>query len=155
MTPNASAQNDYLITPGRSIGKIALDMPRSQVHELLGKPLTTSALNGVQVDTWGTTGGDDFAQVYYRADKAAQIEVAASKFVTANGLSTKSTLAQVQKALPKAKQTLRRTSGEGESNEMRYLDDAQSGVTFAFAQNTGFTVMVHRTGENAILNLEN
>lgn len=155
LTPQANnaGDADYLITPGQSIGKIALDMPRSQVHELLGKPMVSYTLKDVLVDSWRSEQGTDIGQVYYRDNKAAQIEVSAPRFATANGLSTKSTLAQVQKALPGLKQTVQRTVGEGEISEVRFLDATQSGITFSFRADTGRTVMVHKAGAKPLLDI--
>ncbi len=144
---------DYVIQPGYKIGKIAIDMERPKVLELLGRPLVTYTSDGVVIDNWGSNSTDNFLQVYYRDNKVAQVEASSPKFATKEGLSTKSTLSQVQRVYKKLNKTARASEGEGEQDAaaMLYFDDGQLGVTFVFLNDKGYTVMVHKPGTEAII----
>ena len=113
MLASVAFAGDFVIVPGQRIGTVTLGMDRTSVHTLLHAPSTThTAPHGLILDTWlshqllttdpnGFKGmKHDYLTVFFRRGHAVQIEVSATKFKTANGLSTRSSARAFDKQYP-------------------------------------------------------
>ena len=153
-TPGAPVVNkDFQVEPGFRIGKIELNMERPKVHTALGRPLNTYSIGDVTFDLWGSPKSDNYVEVAFRGNKAVQIEASSPKFATADkGMTTKSTLAELQKAYKLNKQ--KHTDSDTESGEPQityYYNDNTAGVSFlSLDDKKCHSVIVHKPGSEII-----
>ena len=150
--PVASAQ-DFKIEPGRSVGKIELGMSRPIVHKTLGKPSATYRMAGkLTGDVWMANTGND-VRIVYMNGKVIQIKVTSQSFSTPVGLTTSSSLAEVQKQYPNLRKTRHFVHGSG-GGLIDYYDDVRRGIAFEFTSVASetpdfkpYAIVVHRPGK--------
>src|ERR1044072_5297345 len=111
-TAVATAQN-FKIEPGHSAGKIALGISRQEVHRILGQPSATYSLQGkLTGDVWMANTGND-VRIVYRNGHVIQVKVTSASFKMPQGLTTASSLAEVQKQHPKLRKSSHFVHGSG------------------------------------------
>lgn len=149
---------DFVVEPGRRVGKIEIGASRDAVHRLLGKPAKMfSTHKKLVVDSWSNNKTGNQLEVIYQAGNVVQIKVSSPRFSTPDGVSTNSSLAEVRRAYSPLKKTTyfyNEESGRG----LDYLEDPQRGVTFVFASPStdppetlkAWVIIVHRPGSRAI-----
>jgi hypothetical protein len=76
-----ASQNDNLIVPGKSIGKLFLGMTKSEVTKTLGKP--TAIEDGVM--TYSSS--KNYIKLYFKDQILKQVEYTSPSFSTADGIS--------------------------------------------------------------------
>ena len=151
------AAQDFKIEPGRKIGKIVLGMTRPVVHQTLGKPAASYRLSGGKWtgDVWMANTGND-VRIVYRAGKVIQVKVTSSSFSTPEGLTTNSSLAEVQKHHGNLRKTRHFVHGSG-GGLIDYYDDVRRGIAFEFTSVASetpnfkpYAIVVHRPGQHVI-----
>jgi hypothetical protein len=153
---STAAAQDFKIEPGRRIGKIELGATRQTVHSALGKPAATYRMAGrLTGDVWMANTGND-VRIVYRADKVIQIKVTSSSFSTSEGLTTNSSLAEVQKHYGRLRKSRRFVHGSG-GGLIDYYDDVRQGIAFEFTSVASetpdfkpYAIVVHRPGRRVI-----
>lgn len=151
------AAQDFKIEPGRRIGKIELGMTRPMVHKALGKPAATYRMSGGKRtgDVWMANTGND-VRIVYRAGKVIQVKVTSSSFSTPVGLTTNSSLAEVQKHHGNLRKTRHFVHNSG-GVLIDYYDDVRRGIAFEFTSVDSetqdfkpYAIVVHRPGQRVI-----
>src|SRR5207247_2636571 len=96
----------FRLVPAKSAGRLLLGATPAQIHAILGKPHTTRRWRtGLLDEEWPGTKAQSndvlpSAIVLYRGGKAVQIEVAAPRFSTAQGISVKTTFREIRRRFP-------------------------------------------------------
>jgi hypothetical protein len=149
---------DYVIEPGRRVGKIEIGAPREAVRRTLGKPARTFPTHRKLVaDSWSNSNTGNQLEVVYEAGKVIQVKVSSASFSTPEGISTSKSLAEIKRAYPRLKKTTYfydNESGRG----LDYYDDLRQGITFVFGSpNTdppeeikAYVIIVHRAGSRPV-----
>lgn len=164
--PVQDAQN-YSVVPGHSVGKIWLGAPRTAVIKAMGKPSEIARLrNGLMQDSWlGPKPPSDnqerrIVHVLYRRNRAIQIELNSPSFVTANGVSMRTSLGELHRKFKNLRPSVRSYAERGYVRY--YYDDVQRGITFQAGGNdlswnlkedprrTPESIIVHRRGYRVI-----
>jgi hypothetical protein len=151
----ATAQN-FKIEPGRSAGKIALGISRQEVHRILGQPSATYSMEGkLTADTWMANTGND-VRIVYRNGRVIQVKVTSASFKTPEGLTTASSLAEVQKYHTRLRKSRHFINDSG-GVMVEYYDDVRRGIAFEFValdSETGefkpYAIVVHLPGQSVI-----
>lgn len=149
----AATAQDFKIEPGRRVGKIELGASRQMVHQTLGKPSATYRAPGKQVgEVWMASTGND-VRIVYKGGRVVQIKVTSSSFVTPEGLTTNSSLADVQKHHSNLVKISRFVHGSG-GGLIDYYDDVRRGIAFEFTSVDSdtpnfkpYAIVVHRPGQ--------
>jgi dUTPase len=152
----AVAAQDFKIEPGRRIGKIELGASRAVVHQTLGKPSATyRAPGGMSGEVWMATTGND-VRIVYRNGRVVQIKATSSSFATPEGLTTKSSLAEVQQHYKNLVKISRFAHGSG-GGLIDYYDDVRRGIAFEFTSVDSetpnfkpYAIVVHRPGQRVM-----
>ncbi len=153
---NSESAQDYVIEPGRRIGKVQIGADRQAVHSLLRQPQGTYAVRkGLKGDYWSS--GKDDLRIFYENDKVVQISVTSSRFSTPEGLSTGNSLAEVQRKDEGLRKYHYFAHGSG-GVLIDYYDDVGRGVAFEFTANASaekrkyepYAILVHRPGHPVI-----
>ena len=155
--------------PGRSVGHVFLGMDRADIWKILGKPSHTATVpHGMSLygaDVWYGSGHE--LTVISERDKVIQIGFNSPRLTTTDGLSPKSTLAQVRRRYPlltvQAYTLLHFSEGDGRYRpglSAYYLDNVHEGIAFAFTNQEGITpdtlneavgtIIIHRLGFGAV-----
>ena len=150
------AAQDFKIEPGRKIGKIELGASRQVVHKILGKPSATYRAPGrLAGEVWMATTGND-VRIVYRGGRVIQIKATSSSFATPEGLTTNSSLAEVQKHYGNLNQTRHFVHGSG-GGLIDYYDDVRRGIAFEFTALDSetpsfklYAIVVHRAGQRVM-----
>ncbi len=164
--PVQGAANSAVV-PGRSVGRIWLGAPRAAVIKAMGKPSETARLsNGLRQDSWlgpkipGDYHGRRAVHVLYRRNRAVQIEFNSPAFVTANGVSMRTSLAELHRKFKNLRPSIRSYAERGYVRY--YYDDVQRGIAFQRGGNdllwnlkenpwgTPESIIVHRRGYRVI-----
>jgi len=132
-SPKRQTNADWLIVPGKSVGKVALNQNTDSVLSTLGKPDLTDGAMGSSMLTWLGKNGDSTSRVsiFTQRDmggpdesisRVKQIRVTSPQFKTAEGIGTGATLTDLNssysiKAVDKYKQ-------------LKVYDDLQHGIAF-------------------------
>jgi hypothetical protein len=127
-----AAGKDGGITPGRKIGRIEIGMTRQIVHGKLGRPSGTYKLlgRGYKGDYWHSQDNENTLRVFYdRNDRVYQISATSPGFNTSEGISTRSSLAEVKRQYPNLK--VLRVAARG---DIDYYYDSRKGVAFVFTE---------------------
>lgn len=77
--------NDYLIVPGKSLGKISLSMERDQVSKTLGNPAERTD----KYFKYKSSKSADFVKIYFKEGRVAQIDFTSPSFLTKGGNGVK------------------------------------------------------------------
>jgi hypothetical protein len=152
----SAAAQDFKIEPGRRIGKIELGASRQTVHQTLGKPSATYRAPGrLTGEVWMATTGND-VRIVYRGGRVVQIKVTSASFVTPEGLTTNSSLVDVQKHHKNLVKTSRFVHGSG-GGLINYYDDVRRGIAFEFTAVDSetpnfkpYAIVVHRAGQRVM-----
>jgi hypothetical protein len=147
---------DDAIVPGHRIGKVALNFHRQSVHKLLGKPMGTYQLpHNLIGDYWQGNSGHT-VRVFYQADKVIQVSITSPSFSTAEGLTVKSSLEDVQSHYKKLNKLSYFVHGSG-GGLIDYYDDVKQGIAFEFTSQAmepvkfiPYAIIVHRSGQKVI-----
>jgi len=131
--PQRATDAEWLIVPGKSIGKVTLSENTDSVLTALGKPDRTDGAMGSALLTWMGKGADSTTRLslFTQRDmggpdksisRVKQIRVTSPKFKTAKGVSTGAALADLSahysiKAVDQYKQ-------------LKVYDDLQHGIAF-------------------------
>jgi hypothetical protein len=150
------AAQDFKIEPGRKIGRIELGASRTVVHKTLGKPSTTfRAPGGMTGEVWMATTGND-VRIVYRDGRVVQLKATSAKFATPEGLTTNSSLAEVQQHYKNLVKTRRFVHGSG-GGLIEYYDDVRRGIAFEFTALDSetpdfkpYAIVVHRPGQRVM-----
>lgn len=124
---SASAQ-DYDVVPGQRIGFIEIGMSRQTVQGKLGKPSGTYSLpgRGNRGDYWFSADNSNTLRVFYNAaGRVYQISVTSPRFTTPEGLSSRSSLAEIRRSYGNLK--VLRVSARG---DIDYYYDSRKGIAF-------------------------
>ena len=124
---SASAQ-EYEIVPGQRVGFIELGMSRQAVHAKLGNPSGTYKLRGpgFRGDYWFSSDNSNTLRVFYNgAGRVFQISVTSPRFTTPEGLTTRSSLADIRRSYKNLK--VLRMSARG---DIDYYYDPRRGIAF-------------------------
>ena len=142
------------IVPGQSVGQIHLGETIDSVEHNLGKADKSDGAMGHFWNSWTSPAGDELTVFSVRTEKdvqahVRQIRVTNPWFSTANGISTRSSSAQIRREFPQI-----RASGyyQNKSGRVDVYDDTKRGVAFEIARQSRrcVGVTVHRAGERAI-----
>lgn len=150
------AAQDFKIVPGRRIGKIELGASRQMVHKTLGQPSSTyRAPGGLTGEVWMASTGND-VRLVYRGGRVIQIKVTSSSFSTPEGLTTNSSLAEVQKSYRSLVKTRHFVHGSG-GGLIDYHDDVRRGIAFEFTAPDSetpnfkpYAIVVHRPAQRVM-----
>lgn len=153
--------------PGRAVGHVFLGMDRADVWKVLGRPSHTDSVpHGMALygeDRW-ENGGHTLWVVSQR-DKVIQIEFNSPRIATTDGLTPRSTLAQVRRRYPALSVRLYflKYAGGFDSHlptDGYYLDDERRGIAFTVSAEEGIdegtllgpldTIIIHRPGVRAV-----
>lgn len=155
--------------PGRSVGHVFLGMDRADVWKILGKPGHAATVpHGMSLygeDTW--TGNGHALTVVSERDKVMQIEFDSPRITTTDGLSTKSTRAQIRRLHPSmtvSGYTLTHFREDRDRYtpgiDAYYLDDRRRGMAFIFETEEGVVldslndtidaIIIHRPGDRVL-----
>ena len=151
----ATAQ-DFKIKPGLGAGKIELGSSRQTVRKILGQPSATYTMEGkLTGDVWMANTGND-VRIIYRGGQVIQVKVTSASFKTPEGLTTASSLAEVQKHYRKLRKSRRFINDSG-GVLIDYYDDVRRGIAFEFTSIDSespefkpYAIVVHRPGERVI-----
>lgn len=166
----ASADN-FLVVPGRSVGKIRLGDARSTVIKSMGQPSQSAKWrSGLTQDTWlgpKPANNEDglpvsertFLHVIYRNSRVAQTEFNSPRFATASGISTHSSLAQFRAHHRNLRVRAYGYDDPGGGGYIGYYyDDVVKGIAFTFgvqdefdARITPHALRVHSPGTPVII----
>ncbi|MEI7638327.1 MAG: hypothetical protein WCJ37_13545 [Syntrophus sp. (in: bacteria)] len=83
-TDAKASETDYLIVPGKSVGKMRIGMSKMEVLKLLGKPTDQDKTFLL----YKAKRNDDTLKIYLSNSRVAQIEFKSAYFRTADGIST-------------------------------------------------------------------
>lgn len=124
VTKEILAARDWLIRPGRSVGKVQLGLDVKSVHALLGSPVEErgAPTAGRSVHRWGDRNP---LLIWFDDGRVTQIAATSPRFHTGRGLAPGASLADLRKEFPE--QSTRSTQVAG-------LLDTFSGVAFLMAQ---------------------
>lgn len=159
------------VVPGRSVGHVFLGMTRADVWKILGRPRYTLAVpHGRSLygeDDW-TSAGQTLSVISER-DTVIQIEFSSPRLVTTDGLSTRSTFAQVRRHHPamiaRAYLLDYHRIFSSQPSQVDYydsysVDDVGGGIAFTDGGEEGIgpetinsvlsTIIVHRPGSEAL-----
>ena len=159
------------VVSGRSAGRVFLGMARADVWKILGKPRYTLAVpHGGSLygeDDW-TKAGQTLSVISER-DAVIQIEFSSPRFVTTDGLSTRSTFAQVRRRHPAMTaraylldyhRILSSRTPKVDYYDSYYVDDVRGGIAFTDGPDEGIgpetinsvlsTLIVHRPGSEVL-----
>jgi hypothetical protein len=123
LTKEVLAARNWLIRPGRSVGKVSLGLDAKSVHALLGTPVEerSTSTAGRSVQRWGDRNP---LLIWFDDGHVIQIAVTSPRFRTGRGLGPGASLADVRTEFPE--QSTR-------STEVAGLLDTFSGVAFLIA----------------------
>jgi len=146
---------DFIVIPGKSIGKIKLGAARQTVHKILGKPSHAERRrDGLTEDNWRDRGTIYFTEVIYQADRVVQVKVNSPHFFTLDGISTRSNLARIRQVF----KGLGRTRNYEEPDAIVYFrDDVRRGIAFLFdtfdetLSSRPFEIIVHAANRPVLL----
>lgn len=149
-------EDDHTIRPGTGVGDLRLGMTRPAVRKLLEHIDGSYKLpNGQNVDyaVWHDKGDQFIRMVYDNKNKLVQINSEMPIPATANGVSLKSTLADVKAKFPGAKAL---PSLPVKGDQLRYLDDSKKGIAFTLtnASDKLSQIIVHRPGVAVLRDVE-
>jgi hypothetical protein len=147
---------DFKIEPGLKAGKIELGTSRQAVHKILGQPSATYNVEGkLTGDVWMANTGND-VRIVYRGGQVIQVKVTSASFKTPEGLTTASTLAEVQKHYRKLRKSRHFVNDSG-GVSVDYYDEVRRGIAFEFVSIDSespefkpYAIVVHRPGERVI-----
>lgn len=150
--------------PGQAVGHVFLGMDRADVWKILHKPGHTRTVpHGMSLygeDTWTSGSGNEMTVISER-DKVIQVEFDSPRITTTDGLSTRSSLAQVRRRHPAMTvraygRVYRAEGGTGGY----YIDDVRRGIAFTVESQESIvpaslngpptTIIVHRPGYQAV-----
>lgn len=151
----ATAQS-FKIEPGRRAGKITLGVSRQEVHKILGQPSATYSMEGgLTADTWMANTGND-VRIIYRNGQVIQVKVTSASFKTTEGLTTASSLAEVQKHHTRLRKSSHFINDSG-GVMVEYYDDVRRGIAFEFTSLDSetrefkpYAIVVHLPGQRVI-----
>lgn len=154
----STAQSDWLITPGKSIGHIALNDDVQNVIKQLGKPDSSDAAMGSSLMVWFTnhnTAGNRTAVFarHHMGGKDEQISyvqkilVTSPQFKTADGVGVGSSKQEIQKTY-----TLKPTSTDSnKSGKVQVYTDLAKGISFEIdGRGKCVGVVVHKANDMAV-----
>ena len=142
MPSPAQSVNPLLITPGKSIGKLALGPNGLQTLKRLGEPAIRDAGMSQTRQVWVSKGNRNTTlyihtiangAIQAKPEKGVSIDVAhtsSGNFHTASGIAVGSALTQVQRAFPRARR-------DQEFKEAIIYSDPGKGIAFEFASDRG------------------
>lgn len=151
-------RDDHTIMPGIGIGIIKLGMNRKQITDSLGNRDGKYSLpNGIKVEysQWKDPDKTSTIRVFFKPDgTVAQLSCEADVPATADGISTRSSLADVTKRY----KNLQRFKYRAKDGRIDYYDDVKKGIAFEFtwAETAGesakrlYAVIVHTPGKSVI-----
>lgn len=135
---SAAAAGPRSIVPGHSIGKITLGETGDRVDKTLGPSSDGDGASGHFWEFWRKKGNSPHeTDIYTERDEGGlhtyvkQIRITSPYFVTANGISTRSTLAEIRRAYQNARMTA--TYVPNPLGKVRVYDDVRRGIAFDIA----------------------
>lgn len=139
VTKEILAARDWLIRPGRSVGKVQLGLDVKSVHALLGTPVEqrSTSTAGRSVHRWGDRNP---LLIWFDEGRVVQIAVTSPRFRTGRGLAPGASLADLRKEF--SEQSTRSTHVAG-------LLDTFSGVAFLMAPTDGKVRAIAIHGDDA------
>ena len=162
LSPEA-AQAQQAVVPGRSVGRVFLGMPRSDVWKILQPPgrrrtVPTSAfpaphLSGrYAVDKWES--GTHSPTILYRNEKVVQVEVDSPQFAAPGGVSVDTPFATLRRRFPRMRvdEYVATFEGEKDSGEEFICADAvQRGIAFTQYPDTATYVDLPRLKPDRVI----
>jgi hypothetical protein len=154
--------NEFLIVPGVSIGKISLGTDASHLQDLLGKPDMSDAAMGKAWLTWNGKRDEhnnatelDIFTTYkdnsMREKTVHQVRTTSAAFATQNGSKVYASFEKIQSEFP----GIRKTAGyKDDSRQIQIYDDRENGISFEFAEAgrelicTG--IIIHEKGKSVL-----
>jgi hypothetical protein len=86
--PSQATKPDFMIVPGKSLGKIKLGMAKKEVIALLGNPHKLEKEQQATVITYQSRKTGNLVALYLEADKVNQIHFTSSAYATQEGITT-------------------------------------------------------------------
>jgi len=84
-----AVDQDYLIVPGKSCGKIFLGMSKDDVTKLLGAPTKKiAAVTAEEPEVWSYEAKDNWLHILFAGNRVAQIDFTSPSFKTEEGFAT-------------------------------------------------------------------
>lgn len=152
-----SVKAKFLVTPGKSIGRIYLGQNVNELDSILGKPDAGDAAMGKAWGIWygkkNTNYGRNEIAVYssyidstMTGKDVKQIRVNSSKFTTISGLNTENSLANIIQKYPDFKKVATYVN-DGIGDTILVYDSKSNGIAVEFIRDISRAVIVHKKGE--------
>jgi len=155
------------VIAGQAVGHAVLGMQRADVWKVLKKPTKTFSMthggSRYGEDDW--TGGGYTLTVVSEQDKVIQVEFESPRMTTTDGLTMKSTLAQIRRLHPAMTAQVYLlyscyAVGDMPTGNSFYLDDVRRGIAFTTEPQEGIvedslnnrpdSIIIHRPGRPAV-----
>ncbi|RZL46974.1 MAG: hypothetical protein EOP00_13355 [Pedobacter sp.] len=161
LSPDSTSYEDvktkFLVTPGKSIGKIYLGQSLVALDSILGKPDFGDAAMGKE---WGIWYGKDttkfkkneiavyssYADSTMKTKDVKQIRVNSSKFLTVTGLNSGNLLSSFTAKYPDFKKVAVFVNDKLGDTVLLY-DSKSNGIAAEFLRDISRAVIVHKKGE--------
>jgi len=167
LPPASVLAADNLIVPGGRVGKVFVGESSDDVHKDLGRPDSSDFAMSHGLETWisAANGVTNQLEIYSVRDFSRQgepltvkhIRVTSPAFSTSNGISTGSTLSEIQSSFKGARAVAYYMSGDG--GRVYVYDDVKHGIAFEVARGKGnlsatksrcVAIVVHARGEKSV-----
>jgi hypothetical protein len=152
-----SVKAKFLVTPGKSIGRIYLGQNVNELDSILGKPDAGDAAMGKAWGIWygknNTKYGRNEIAVYssyidstMMGKDVKQIRVNSSKFTTVTGLNTENSLANFTEKYADFKKVATYVN-DGIGDTILLYDSKENGIAVEFIRDISRAIIVHKKGE--------
>lgn len=150
------AAQDHAIVPGSRIGKIEIAMSRQAVHTMLGNPTGDYRMRarGYRGEYWISSSDNTLRVIYDAAWRVYQVSVTSPSFTTPEGLTTKSSMADINSHYKNLK-VLHFTA----RGDIDYYDAVRQGIAFEFTQRYDahspqamrlYAILIHKQGGSVL-----
>jgi len=134
ITKPAEVDNDRLIVPGKSIGKIFLGQDVKEMSKMLGTPDDGDAAMGKAWGIWHLDGGDLSVYSSYKDSTATsrdvkQVVVSAEGYKTKEGFGKGTSIEEIRKTYPNL-QRVETYILEGAGDTLKVFDEVKEGIAF-------------------------
>ncbi|MEW6733726.1 MAG: hypothetical protein AB1489_20530 [Acidobacteriota bacterium] len=157
----SASKPDYIIEPGKRIGKISLSDTRTRVIKVLGRPKKQVLLGDkIRNDYWESVSRDT-VDIYYRDDKVIQISISSPAYKINNTIGTNTSFLDIKEAFNKLERYryfIDLSEERGNSNAQgqlfyTYYDDVERGLAFVFIYERDGKVPDEGVPSNIIIHL--
>jgi hypothetical protein len=164
MATTSMVKPDYIIEPGKRVGKVKLGDTRSSTQSKLGTPKKRVIIDDrIRNDYWESKDNETI-DIYYRDDKVIQIAVSSALYKIDNQINTNSSLSEIREVFDGlAEERYFLDLSEDPSNKepvegkifYTYYDDNVRGVAFVFVYDLAARVPKEGVPSSIIVHLPN